>query len=82
MTKKLDYDSNDELLQCKDHLVKLRSIKGQSGLSINKAQSAIDSDRLSDALLQIDRQRELNTRMSYQITQMERHLRAIGVLAK
>tara|TARA_R110000772_G_scaffold189560_3_gene300535 strand:- start:321 stop:530 length:210 start_codon:yes stop_codon:yes gene_type:complete len=69
-------------MQSKDHILQLRNIKRLSGVRINKAQSAIDGDRLSDALMQIERQRELNTRMSYEITKLESHLRDLKVLNK
>ena len=82
MTNRLDYDPEDKLMLSKDHITKIRSIKKQLSVRINKAQSAIDDDRLSDALMQIERQRELNTRMSYEITKLESHLRNLSVLTK
>ena len=82
MTTRLDYDANDKLMMSKDHITSIRSIKKQLSVRINKAQSAIDDDRLNDALMQIERQRELNTRMSYEITKLEGHLRSLGVLTK
>ena len=82
MTDRLDYDPNDKIMQSKDHILQLRNIKRLSGVRINKAQSAIDDDRLSDALMQLERQRELNTRMSYEITKLESHLRDLKVLNK
>ena len=80
--KAMDYDEDDLLMVTKDHLHNLRSIKKQASVRINKAQSAVDDDRLSDALMQIERQRELNTRMSYELTKLESHLRSLKVLDK
>ena len=82
MSNKLDYDADDEILKCNDHLLKLRNIKKQASVRINKAQSAIEGDRLSDALVNIERHRELNARLSYQLTKLESHLRALNVLGK
>ena len=80
--KRLDYDETDQILETKDYLKQIRGIKSLMGTRVNKAQSAVSDDRQDDALVQLERQRELNTRMSYEITKLESHLRDLKVLNK
>ncbi|MDC1406684.1 hypothetical protein N8314_03965 [Akkermansiaceae bacterium] len=80
--KRIDYDETDEILATKDYLKKIRGIKQLMSVRINKAQSALADDRLADLDLQLERQRELNTRISYELTRLESHLRGLKVLNK